>query len=447
MTTLIKDAKIVNEGIIFTGSVLIENKIISKVFTAEDTLPAADKTINAKGLYLIPGVIDDQVHFREPGNTLKADIESESAAAVLGGVTSFMDMPNNNPPACSTQALKIKFDIAENKSYSNYSFYLGASNDNIDEIVNLDPKGICGVKVFMGSSTGNMLVDNQATLEEIFSKSPILVATHCEDENTIKANHLACMEKYGEDIPFEQHPLIRSREACIKSSTKAIDLAIRHNTRLHILHISTAEEIDALKDAKKISNKISGETCVHYLKLNSLQYAELGSKMKCNPAVKDERDMFAIRKGVKESVVDVIATDHAPHQFSEKCNPYNSAPSGLPLVQHSLQVMLKLTSQGIFSLEHVVEKMCHAPATCFNISKRGFIREGYYADLCLVDYQPNNAIFTISKENIAYKCKWSPFEGETFDSKIEYTFVNGQETVSKGQLTGEKSASALEFDR
>ncbi len=455
MRTLLKNGTIVNQGLSYTGSLLIEGEKIGKIIAANSfateqeyetavNLLQYDKQIDAKGLHILPGVIDDQVHFREPGNTHKATIASESAAAVLGGVTSFMDMPNNNPPAASLAALEQKFSIAANDSYANYSFYLGATNDNIDEITSIDKSRICGVKVFMGSSTGNMLVNSNETLNRIFSESPVLVATHCEQEETIKANMAEYTEKYGSEIPFEMHYRIRSREACIECTKRALELAVKHGTRLHILHISTAEEIQLIKEAREKNPQILGEVCVHYMWFNCNDYKEYGSKIKCNPAIKTEDDMLAIRRAVKEGAISVVATDHAPHLKEEKQNNYAQAPSGIPLVQHSLQLMLELCKKGVFTVEDVAARMSHGPAECFQIKERGFLKEGYYADITLVNLNlPDNRTTTTP----AYKCGWSPFEGKEFSSSIVHTFVNGTHVVENGALTGNKSAKELVFER
>lgn len=451
MSTLIKDALIINEGLSFKGSLLIDGDVIGKIFKDNEPVicPNVDniQVIDADGMILIPGVIDDQVHFREPGDGTKGDISSESAAAVLGGVTSYMDMPNNIPPACSVDALEQKYTIASKRSSANYSFYLGATNDNIEEILKIDPGKVCGVKVFMGSSTGNMLVDNPESLSRIFCESPSLIATHCEEESIIKAN-LAYAKgqwaSYPDGIPFSQHPFIRSREACIASTSKAINLALKYHSRLHILHISTAQEIEMLREAKKKSNKITGEVCVHYLWFNDLSYNDKKGAVKCNPAIKSSSDMEALREAVRSGWVDTLATDHAPHLFEEKhLHDYLNTPSGIPLVQHSLQMMLQLSVKGIFPIEQVVQMMCHAPAQCFCIKKRGYIREGYYADLVLIKKTP----FTVNRENIAYRCGWSPLEGETFDYSVENTFVNGEEVVRDGTLTSAISSKRLLFDK
>lgn len=453
MVTLIKNGTIVNEGLSFEGSLLIDGERIEKIIDAssfadrngyEEAINAisADKIVDATGMHVIPGVIDDQVHFREPGNTQKATIASESAAAVLGGVTSFMDMPNNNPPTTTNAALEGKFDTASASSLANYSFYIGATNDNIEEIRNIDTSKVCGVKVFMGSSTGNMLVNDENTLEQIFRESPALIATHCEQEDIIKANMAACTEQYGEEIPFEMHYKIRSRKACIECTRRALDLAVRNNSRLHILHISTADEIEMIKEARKSNPLIEGEVCVHYMWFNSNDYPKYRSRMKCNPAIKTQDDMLAIRKAVKEGIIRVVATDHAPHLKEEKEHNYTKAPSGLPLVQHSLQVMLELAHKGIFTIEEIVARMSHGPAECFGIKGRGFLKEGHYADIAIVNLNlPDN----YSTSHPAYKCGWSPFEGMTFSSTVVHTFVNGEHVVENSILTGKRNAKALEF--
>jgi dihydroorotase len=440
--TLIKNCIIVNEGNSFKGSVLIKGKIISKIFEEEDLLPESVEIIDANGLIMLPGVIDDQVHFREPGSTHKGDIASESAAAVLGGVTSYMEMPNTNPPATTRDLLEEKYRIAKKSSFANYSFYLGGTNNNLAEIINADPSSICGIKLFMGSSTGNMLVDNDESLEAIFKNSPMLIAAHCEDENTIQTNMQNAKEMYGDDIPFSLHPIIRSREACIKSSEKAINLALKYNSSLHILHISTKDEIDMIHEASKKNPKITGEVCVHYMLFDNKLYCEMGSKIKCNPAIKTNEDKESIINAVKHGIIKVVATDHAPHTIDDKNNKYLTAPSGLPLIQHSLQIMWELHLQGHFSIEEIADRMSHSPAIRFGVEKRGFIREGYFADIVLVD--PNKSI-TVDKSNINYKCKWSPFEGETFRSSIVHTFVNGKHAVAFGKLTGNRAGERLKF--
>lgn len=441
---LIKNGTIVNEGKSFKADILIKGEIIEKVLLNGEIPDISRKytTTDATGYIVIPGIIDDQVHFREPGATHKADIRSESAAAVLGGVTSYMDMPNNHPPATTIEQLESKYNIANKDSFANYSFYLGATNDNIKEIQRINSHKICGLKVFMGSSTGNMLVDNKESLELIFQKSPTLIATHCESEDIIRRNTENAIIQYGDKIPFFEHANIRSREACIESTKEAINLALKHRSRLHILHVSTKEEIELIKSAKQINPYITAEVCVHYMMFNSTMYEEYGSKMKCNPSIKTREDQIAIRNAVKNGIIKVIATDHAPHTIDEKNNNYLNAPSGLPLVQHSLQLMLELYKQGIFTIEEIVDRMSHSPAKCFGIQKRGFIKEGYYADLSIVDLSAKQIV---SSSNIGYKCKWSPFEGKEFSSKVIHTFVNGTQVVANGALTGTKAGKRITF--
>lgn len=440
---LICDATIVNEGTRFVGNVLVEHGRISKI--SANKIEAANATkIDAKGLLLLPGVIDDQVHFREPGLTHKGDIASESRAAAAGGVTSFMEMPNTKPPTTTVDLLEEKFEIASRTSFANYSFYIGATNENLDVIANIDPRTTCGVKVFMGSSTGNMLVDERKTLEGIFAESPTIVTTHCEDEATIRRNLAEFQTRYGEAIPVEAHPLIRSNEACVRSTDLAISLASKYGSKLHVLHLSTKEEM-ALLDAKPLAEKkITGEVCVHHLWFSDKDYAQRGNFIKWNPAVKSEADRDALRDALKTGKLDVVATDHAPHTFEEKSNPYLTAPSGGPSVQHSLALMLELAKQGFYTIEEVVNKMCHAPATLFQVTQRGFIREGYFADLVLVD--PSTP-WTISKENIFYKCGWSPFDGVTLSNRVKTTFVNGEIAYSDGVVYEKPLGMRLTFDR
>ncbi|MCT4590807.1 MAG: dihydroorotase [Carboxylicivirga sp.] len=443
-TLLIKNATIINEGQKISGSVLIENDLIKQIIT-DNQLPEADQEINAEGLLLLPGAIDDQVHFREPGLTHKANIESESRAAVAGGITSFMEMPNTKPQATTHEILEEKYKVAAGTSPANYSFYLGATNDNIDEILKTDPKKICGVKVFMGSSTGNMLVDNEDILGRIFAECPTIITTHCEDEGTIQENTTIYKNKFGENMPFKYHPVIRSAEACYKSSKKASELARKHGARLHILHLSSADELDLLDtDMPLTDKKITGEVCVHHLWFTDDDYDQYGSRIKWNPAVKSEHDRNALRIGLANNKLDVVATDHAPHTIEEKNNKYFSAPSGGPLVQHALVSMLEMVQQGIFSYELVVEKMCHNPAILFEIEKRGFIREGYKADLVLVDPK---ASWEVKPENILYKCGWSPFEGTTFSHKVMHTLVNGQLAYTNGKVDTDVRGERLSFDR
>jgi dihydroorotase len=449
MNTIIKNANILNEGKIFEGSVWIEDNIIRKIFTGDidvEYISAASFVFDARNKLLMPGVIDDQVHFREPGLTHKGDIFSESRAAAAGGVTSFMDMPNTSPPALSVELLEEKYSIASRNSLINYSFYLGASNSNIAEINRIDPKTVCGVKVFMGSSTGNMLVDDESALSAIFSESPVIVAVHCEDENTVRQNSEIYRQKFEDgDVPTSCHPAIRSAEACYKSSAKAVELATKHNTKLHILHLSTARELDLFESvAKDCLPKITAEACVHHLWFSDLDYENLGNRIKCNPAIKSANDRDALREAVRNGKIAVVATDHAPHTVAEKQKKYFGAPSGLPLVQHSLSAMLEMSRQGVFSLFDIVERMCHAPARLFDIRKRGYIREGYYADLVLVDM---NAEYSPNHDNILYKCGWSPFEGVKFSTKIEKTWVNGSIVFDSGKIVETNCAKRLEFDR
>lgn len=442
-TYLINGATIVNEGSQITGNLLIENGIISKISLHE--IESQDAVvIDAKGLLLLPGVIDDQVHFREPGLTHKGDIASESRAAVAGGVTSFMEMPNTKPATITEELLEAKFEIAARTSFANYSFYIGATNDNLKIIANIDPKRTCGVKVFMGSSTGNMLVDEKKTLEGIFAESPIIITTHCEDEATIKRNLAEYQSRYGENIPIEAHPLIRSNVACLRSTDIAVGLATKYGAKLHVLHLSTKEEL-SLFDAKPLAEKkITGEVCVHHLWFSDKDYAPKGNFIKWNPAIKSEADRDALREGLKVGKLDVVATDHAPHTLEEKSNTYMAAPSGGPSVQHSLTIMLELAKQGLYSIEEVVEKMCHAPATLFNVSKRGFIREGYFADIVLVD---PSTVWTIAKENVLYKCGWSPFEGVAVSNRVKTTFVNGEMVFNNGIVDETPKGMRLTFDR
>lgn len=440
---LIKNATIINENSTLQGSVLIENSIISKIYV--DEAPAMDcPSIDAAGKWLIPGVIDDQVHFREPGLTHKATIGTESKAAVAGGVTSFMEMPNTNPQTTTLQALEEKHEIAARTSAANYSFYFGATNDNADLLQKLDVSKVCGVKVFMGSSTGNMLVDDNKVLEQIFNESPIIIATHCEDEYTVKENLNKAIAKYGDDIPFYMHPLIRSADACYLSSSRAVELAVKTGARLHVLHLSTAKEMSLFAPGPVCDKKITAEGCVHHLWFDDQYYNEKGSLIKWNPAIKTSDDREELREAVKEGRIDVVATDHAPHTLEEKLQPYTKAPSGGPLVQHSLLVMVEMVRQGIFTQEQLVEKMCHNPARLFQIDRRGFIREGYFADLVLIDQDRQ---FNINKDNVLYKCNWSPLEGQTFHSQVTHTWVNGKLVYEQGQILEENAGEALVFNR
>ncbi len=443
---LIKNITIVNEGIQFTGSVLVHNGKIEKIYTGQK-LPKIDvqSIIDGEGKFLFPGIIDDQVHFREPGLTHKGEIYTEAKAAIAGGITSFMEMPNTKPQATTQEILEEKYKIASEKSLANYSFYMGATNDNIEEIKKTDPKKVCGVKVFMGSSTGNMLVDNKDALSRIFSESPLLIATHCEDEETINKNTAKYKEEYGEDLPLKYHPFIRSEEACFKSSSLAVKLAKKYNSRLHILHLSTAKELELLDD--KIPSKekrITAEVCVHHLWFSDQDYEKYGTRIKWNPAIKTEKDKQALIEGLKNNKIDVVATDHAPHTFEEKSNSYFKAPSGGPLVQHSLVAMLELYHQNKISLNDIIKKMCHTPAEIFQVKDRGFIREGYCADLTIVDL---NSPWAVNDENTFYKCKWSPFQGVTFNSKVTHTIVNGNIVFDNGNFDESTKGHRLQFDR
>lgn len=443
-TILIKSAQIVNEGKIITSDVYISNGRIEMI-AAEINHPA-DREINAEGLHLLPGLIDDQVHFREPGLTHKADIWHESRAAVAGGTTSFMEMPNTVPNTLTQSLLQDKYDIASQNALANYSFFMGAANDNLEEVLKTNPRDVCGVKVFMGSSTGNMLVDNERALEQIFANSPTLVATHCEDEATIQENLAIFKEKYGEaGLTIDMHPLIRSAEACYISSCKAVELAKKNNTRLHILHISTAKEIGLFRNDIPLAEKlITAEACIHHMWFSDVDYKTKGNFIKWNPAVKTADDRDAIVKAVLDGHIDVIATDHAPHTIAEKTQAYSAAPSGGPLVQHALQALLDMYHEGKITLEQIVQKSAHNTAICFQIEERGFIREGYWADLVLVDL---NKPYTVTKSNILSKCGWSPFEDHTFKSSIEHTIVSGQLAYSKGSLIEYGSGRRLLFNR
>lgn len=444
MGLLIYNALIVNEGKQQIGSVYIYKGIIeSLTFGAKPNFPNANRAIDAQGLMLIPGVIDDQVHFREPGLTHKGDIYTESKAAVAGGITSFMEMPNTNPQTTTIELVEEKFATAAQKSLANHSFYLGATNSNIEEITKADPQRICGVKVFMGSSTGNMLVDDDEVLEKIFKLSPCLIATHCEDEATVRANTELCRQMYGETPPFKLHAWIRNEEACFKSSSRAVALAKEHNARLHILHISTAKELSLLSNSTPLKDKrITGEVCIHHLWFNSSQYDQLGWRIKWNPSIKTEADRLALIAGLNSNLLDVVATDHAPHTVVEKDNTLFKSASGGPMVQHSLLAMLELARSGYFPIEAVVEKMCHAPATLFGIDRRGYIREGYHADLVLVD---PNCKHTVTKDSLLYKCGWSAMEGETFGAKVVMTIVNGRVVYENGCFDEAVKGVALEF--
>ena len=448
---LIKDARIVNEGEIFRGHILIQEGKIQAVIRQGDPLPGkVRETIQAGGRLVIPGVIDDQVHFREPGLTHKAEIITESRAAVAGGITSFMEMPNTLPQTTTIGALEDKFSLASEKSFANYSFYLGATNDNLDEIRKLQADQACGVKIFMGSSTGNMLVDDDRALQGIFAECPVLIATHCEDESIIRANTSRFRQEQGEDLSMSFHPLIRSEEACYRSSARAVDLASRYNSRLHVLHISTQRELELFDSQTPVDRKqITAEVCVHHLWFDDLDYRKKGKLIKWNPAIKTPGDKEALRKGLREGRLDVIATDHAPHTLEEKDSTYFQAPSGGPLVQHALPAMMELQKRGVFELPFLVEKMCHAPARIFGVRDRGFIREGYHADLVVLEDAP----WTVSRENILYKCGWSPFDGQEFSTRVMYTLVNGQvacrwdENLGKHLFQEDIRGMRLQFNR
>ena len=440
---LIKSATVINENKQFIADIFIKDGFIEQISSQIDK--PVDKIINAEGLHLLPGCIDDQVHFREPGLTHKANIYSESRAAVAGGITSFMEMPNTVPNTLTQELLEQKYEIGRHNSLANYSFFMGASNDNIDVVLKTDINNVCGVKVFMGSSTGNMLVDNPKTLENIFSQSPMLVATHCEDEATIQNNLNHYKQLLGDNITIKLHPKIRSAEACYLSSSMAVELAKKHNTRLHILHISTERETHLFANDIPLKDKrITAEACIHHLWFSDEDYETKGNLIKWNPAVKKASDREGILKAVLDGHIDVIATDHAPHTIEEKALPYLQAPSGGPLVQHALPAMLQLHHQGKITLEQIAEKMAHNVAICFQIEKRGFIREGYYADLVLVNL---NQPWQVSKENILYKCNWSPFEGTQFQSKVIHTIVSGNLAYSEGVIIDNIPGKRLSFDR
>lgn len=443
---LIRNAIIVNEGKSFRGDLLTSGEVITAIGSSDTMdVPPGTVTIDATGKLLMPGVIDDQVHFREPGLTHKGDIFSESRAAAAGGITSFMDMPNTQPQTTTINILNEKYELGAEHSLVNYSFYIGATNDNLREITEIDPSEVCGIKLFLGSSTGNMLVDNETSLRQLFSIAHLPIAAHCEDEQEIRKNMMFYRSKYGENVPIRLHPFIRSREACVLSSSRAIGLAKKYNTRLHILHLSTADEMALFSNEIPLGQKrITAEVCVHHLWFEDTSYDSLGSRIKWNPAIKTKKDRDALRAAVNKNTIDVVATDHAPHTLEEKKNSYFQSPSGGPLVQHSLVLMLELWHRKIFTLEKIVSMMCHNPAILFNISQRGFLREGYKADLCIVD--PSDP-WTVSKENLLYKCGWSPFEGTTFTSKVLTTIVNGNIVYNNGILNDWYRGQRLKFDR
>ncbi|OWK99346.1 dihydroorotase [Kaistella haifensis DSM 19056] len=444
MKTLIKNAEIVSENQVFKSDLLIENDLISRI-GKNISEEGVDKIIEASGKYLLPGIIDDQVHFREPGLTHKGDIESESRAAIAGGVTSFIEQPNTVPNAVTQDLLEEKYQIASEKSFANYSFMMGGTNDNLEEVLKTNPRNVAGIKLFLGSSTGNMLVDNPETLENIFSKTKMLIAVHCEDEATIKANTEKYKKEFGDDIPMKYHHLIRSEEACYLSSSKAVELAEKTGARIHVFHVSTAKETSLFRnDIPLKDKKITAEVCVHHLTFTDADYETKRTLIKWNPAVKTQKDKDGLWEALLDDRIDVVATDHAPHTWEEKQNVYTKAPSGGPLVQHSLQLMLENFQNGKISLEKLVEKMCHNPAILFQVEKRGFIRETYKADLVLVDL---NETYTVAKENLLYKCGWSPLEGTTFHSKITHTFVNGKLAFENGKVAEQKHGERLLFDR
>ena len=442
---LIKNAKIVNEGSIFEGDVLIENEFIVEIADFISAKSSDCKIIDAEGNFLIPGAIDDQVHFREPGLTHKGDIESESRAAVAGGVTSFIEQPNTIPNALTQDILEEKYQIAENNSFANYSFMMGASNDNLAEVLKTNPKNVAGIKIFLGSSTGNMLVDNEDVLERIFSSTPLLIAVHCEDETTIKNNLEKFKAEYGEDIPVQAHHLIRSEEACYLSSSKAIALAKKTGARLHIFHLSTAKEMDLFTNKIPLEQKkITAEVCIHHLWFTNADYDTKGNFIKWNPAVKTENDRNALWEALLDDRIDVIATDHAPHTLEEKQQSYLKAPSGGPLVQHAVVAMFEAYLQGKISVEKIVQKMAHNPAILFKIEKRGFVKVGYYADLAIVN---SGLPWTVNKDNIFAKCGWSPFEDFTFRSRVTHTFVNGELVYHNFKVKDIRRGKRLLFDR
>jgi len=443
MKKLLKNAQVINEGSIITTDVLIQGDRIAKIAT--EIKDAEAEVIDLKGKFLMPGVVDDQVHFREPGLTHKGRIYTEARAAVAGGITSFMEMPNTKPQALTQDLLEDKYKIGAKDSLANYSFFMGASNENIAEVLKTDPKRVAGVKIFMGSSTGNMLVDNKAVLNAIFSKCNMLIAVHCEDEETIRKNSAQMKAEYGEDLPIRFHPIIRNEEACYKSSSMAVELAKKHDTRLHILHISTAKETTLFRNDIPLKEKrITAEACIHHLWFDESSYDEKGTLIKWNPAVKSLQDKEGVWAALLDDRIDIIATDHAPHTLEEKENTYFKAPSGGPLVQHALVAMLEFYHQGKVSLEWIVNKMCHAPADCFQLKERGFIREGYYADLVVLD---TDKYWTVAKDNILYDCGWSPFEGTEFKSSISKTFVNGNLVYDNGTFDESTRGMRLEFDR
>ena len=440
---LISNARLINEGEIREADVLVEGDRIAKIAPAIKATGGVS-VIDAAGSYLMPGMIDDQVHFREPGLTRKGDLATESAAAVAGGITSFMDMPNVDPLTTSREALADKYGMAKGRCSANYGFYLGATNGNIEEIRALEVGTACGIKVFMGASTGDMLVDDPAALEGIFEHAPVIVVTHCEDSPTIWANEDKARQQYGDDVPMSEHPNIRSAEACLQSSTLAVDLARRHDALLHVLHLTTAVEMGLFSTAHRSEKRITAEVCVHHLWFDESRYGELGTRIKCNPAIKKAADRQALLAAVQDGRIDIIATDHAPHTAAEKDNAYFSAPAGLPLVQHAVLTLFDLAAAGSIPLELIVERACHAPADIFGVPDRGYVREGYFADLVIVD--PGKP-FRVAPSNVLFKCGWSPFEGHTFTATIDTTIVNGEIAWRDGSLTGRVAGKRLQFSR
>lgn len=442
---LIKGTSIINEGKIITGDILIRNQRIERIDPAIGVKFNVQE-ISGEGLYTAPGIIDDQVHFREPGLTHKANIYTEAKAGVAGGVTSFMEMPNTSPPACTISLLEDKYEIARNISLGNYSFFMGTNHSNIDELMKVDKQNVCGIKIFMGSSTGDMLVDDEEVLHKVFKeRADILIATHCEDDKLVKERTKIYSDKYGENIPIECHPEIRNETVCLNSSKLAMEIATKYNTRLHILHISTADELFLFRNDTPLKNKrITSEVCVHHLWFDKSDYEKLGSKIKCNPAIKEAHHKKAIFEALLDNRIDIIATDHAPHTLDEKNNLYSKAPSGLPLIQHTLNVMLEFYHQGKISLERIIEKMCHAPAECFEIKDRGYLREGYYADIMMFD---TNTGWKVQKDNILYKCGWSPFEGYGFTGKVQNTFVSGHLVYNNGVFNESVKGQRITFNR
>lgn len=442
-TILLKNGTIVNRGKKKNGDIYIKNGRIEQIGGIINKSAAIE--IDASNKHILPGIIDDQVHFREPGLTHKSDLYTEPRAAVAGGVTSFMEMPNTKPPALTQELLANKYQIAAQKSLANYSFFMGASNDNLDEVLKTNAEDVCGIKIFMGSSTGNMLVDNAKTLEGIFANCPMLIATHCEDEATIKNNEAIYRKKYGEMVPIECHPEIRNEEGCLISSSMAVELAKKHNTRLHILHISTKDELDLFQNDIPLSEKrITSEVCVHHLYFNSSDYQKYGTLIKCNPAVKSKEHQSALFPALLDNRLDIIATDHAPHTWDEKQNSYFKAPSGVPLIQHTLNVMLEFYQNDKISLERIVEKMCHAPAECFKVKERGYLEEGFWADMVVVDLKKE---WQVQKDNIYYKCNWSPFEGHSFKGAVESTIVSGHLAYHQGIFNENEKGKRLLFNR